>query len=261
MFKFTIVGLHLFTGALAGCFAFAGAVDPVSDPLPEASLKEGVYTYQGPRNILGEGRDTVVTLEKKQSKWFISYRYLQHFSFKDKNVKKLPEETVAGPFAVTVAGPILEYEGPNGVEKISYRFEGTSLVMPAVVRLDDRTWMCQTTETGQDRSKKRLITRPEKYVWRCQNVPTKTHQGEAEFPPYGRQVGESKGQYTYLFSQEKDKAGGTTSVMRFLSASKDKKDATESCRLTWDAEGAIQFDARSVPRIHQRKYSPPAPSK
>jgi hypothetical protein len=258
MIRFTTVGLHLFISALATCFAFTSRAEEPSDPLPDASLKEGVYTNQSLRNILGEGRDTVVNLEKKQNKWFISYRYIQHFSV---NSKKPPEETVAGPFAVTVAGPVLQYQGPNGVEKISYRFDGESLVMPAVVRLDDRTWMCQTTETLRDSSKNAVITRPEKYVWRCQADPTKTHQGEAEFPPFGSQVGESKGQYTYVFSQEKDAASRTISVLRFLEASKDKKNATESCRLTWDAEGAIQLDARSLPRIHQLKYSPPAPSK
>jgi hypothetical protein len=254
MIKFTTVGLHLLIGALATCFAFAGAADELSDP----SLKEGVYTNQGTRNILGQGLDTVVNLQKKQNKWFISYRYIQHFSV---NVKKPPEETVAGPFAVTVAGPVLEYQGLNGVEKISYRFDGTSLVMPAVVRLDDRTWMCQTTETLRDPSTNHLITRPEKYVWRCRADPTKTHQGEAEFPPFGSVPGESKGQYTYVFSQEMDTASRTISVLQFLEASKDKKNATESCRLTWDAEGAIRFDARSEPRIHQLIYSPAAPSK
>ena len=252
MIRFTTVGLSLFLGALAASLAFA---EGVSDPFPTASLKEGVYTNQGARNILGGGRDTVVKLEKKQNKWFISYRYIQHF-----NGKKPPEETVAGPFALTVAGPVLEYQGPNGVEKISYRFDGKSLVMPAVVRLDDRTWMCQTTETGRDPAKKHLVTRPQKYVWHCQADPTKTHQGEAEFPPFGSVTGESKGRYTYAFSQEKDGPSRTISVLRFLNASKDRKNATESCRLTWDVEGAIQFDARSEPRIHQRKYSPGAPS-
>ena len=208
--------------------------------------------------FLGAGRDTVIKLEEKQNKWFISYRYMDHFSV---NSKKPPEETVAGPFAVTVTGPVLEYKGPNGVEKISYRFDGTSLVMPAVVRLDARTWMFQTTETLRDPSKNTSITRPEKYVWRCQADPTKIHQGEAEFPPFGSQVGAAKGQYTYVFSQEKDTASRTISVLRFLNASKDNKNATESCRLTWDAEGAIQFYARSEPRIHQLKYSPAAPSK
>ncbi len=250
--------VSIFSSALSPRASSSPAADKLSDPSPNATLKEGVYTNLGPRNILGKGRDTVVNLQKKQNKWFISYRSIQHFSV---NAHKPPNETVAGPFAVTVAGPVLEYQGPNGVEKISFRFDGPSLVMPAVVRLDDRTWMCQTTVTGQDSSKKHLITRPEKFVWRCQADPTKTPQGEAEFPPFGGQVGAAKGQYTYRFSQEKDRASRTISVLRFLTASKDKKDATESCRLTWDAEGAIQLDVRSVPRIHQLKYSPAAPPK
>jgi hypothetical protein len=258
MIRLTSVFLHLFIGALTTCFAFAGAADEFFHSSPNARLKEGVFTNRGPRNILGEGVDTVVTLRKKRNTWFISYRYIRHFSV---NVQKPPEDTTAGPFAVKAVGPVLEYQGPHGVEKISYRFDGTSLVMPAVVRLDARTWMCQTTEILRDPSKKRLVTRPQKYVWRCQADPTSTPQGEAEFPPFGSVAGESKGQYTYVFSQEKDTASRTISVLRFLNASKDKKNATESCRLTWDAEGAIRFDARSVPRIHQLKYSPAAPSK
>jgi len=222
-------------------------------------LKEGVWIFQGPRNILGVASDTFVTLEKKQANWLISYRHIQHFSVND---NKPPQETVVGPYEITVAGPALEYQGPDGVEKITYRFDGDSLVMPAVVRLDERTWMMQTTSALYDPAKKAKTTRSEKYVWRCQSDPTKIDQGEAEFPPFGKQEGGSKGQYTYIFSQEKDKAGRTISLLRFLNASKDMKDATESCRLTWDAEGAIQIEARSLPPDwHQRKYSPKEPAR
>lgn len=222
-------------------------------PKGNRAYKEGVWIFQGPRNIVGAGTDTVVTLEKKQGKWLISYRYIRHFSVND---NKPPQETVTGPYEFSVAGPVLEYQGLNGVEKISYRFDGDSLVMPAVVRLDERTWMLQTTSTLYDTAKKTEMTRPEKYLWCCQSDPTMTHQGEAEFPPYGKQEGASKAQYTYIFSQEKDKAGRTTYILRFLVATKDKKDASESCRLTWNTEEVIHIEARSLPpQWHQRTYS------
>jgi hypothetical protein len=206
------------------------------EPAPKAPLKDGRWVLRPYRDILGRGWETIVTIRTADGQYTIQFTRIDHHGV---NAHKPPTESVEGPFVVTVKDQVLEYPSPEGARRYSFRFDGETLVLPAIVQQDDRTWIMERTQvfskSPEEPSKKVCV--PRKSIWQCAQDPKQTPRGRAVFPSPGPP---EKWPQSYVYEQGKDEKGRPVTTLRFLEGLVGEA-PKEAARFTWDAEQKLDF--------------------
>lgn len=199
-------------GSLAGAASSRAAGPSDWKGTPAQPLREGRWIYQSFRTVDGRGSDRIIRIERREGGLTIAFRRVAH-GRAGTPPKESPEE---GPFPVSAADHVLEYQGPNGPVRQTYRFDGAALVTPAVVATDDRTWMSFQSAVGGKPDE--VFTKTS--VWQCEHDPRKVPEGPARFSTTNRRPGdppvrEIPGQ-SYRYATRKDFRGRTVTELRFF---------------------------------------------
>jgi len=200
-------------------------------------LREGRWTFRGPRTVLGQGRDESVELRKDDGKWVIVLTGVLYRSVNDRQARESgPRVETRGPFEVSISPPYLQVWSDGGAEETTFRFEGETLVWPALVQLDDRTWHYKAGRTNC-----RFL---------CKHAPRQVSKGDAEFPATSAaDTGWSK---HYSFARQSDPRGGDREVLQFYQLYRGK--VHESCKIIWDRWGRPRFDGSHWFNIDEKRF-------
>jgi hypothetical protein len=117
-------------------------------------------------SLTPDGRGVLNSLHitRDASHWYIAFTRTTY-----KGGSAAPESATTGPLEAVVDRSTVRIKEDG--REYTYRIEGDRLLLPAVVPLDDRTWVIRSPDI-----------RPEEGTFRCEHNPSEVPVGKASFP-------------------------------------------------------------------------------
>ena len=138
-----------------------GCADAVSADDGEP-LRIGSWNYNESRTVKGSGSGQIVTFAKSNEQWTITLTKVSYSS------RTTPAKEARGPFAVSAKNGSLVFKDGKQTVEYTYAFDTNDLILPALVRVDDRTWRIKSPDEKEA-------------VFRCEFDPFTVPVGKAEF--------------------------------------------------------------------------------
>lgn len=125
----------------------------------------GYWMLPGIGSVTGRRTDEYISFIKKQDKIFFEFIEVSYKSrMPGDHVTKITE----GPYELSYVNNELSFQVRNQTFKYTYREEGTKLVFPAIIKIDDRSW--------------KFMNSLDSCIIHCENNPEVIQQGKASFP-------------------------------------------------------------------------------
>jgi hypothetical protein len=131
-------------------------------------LRAGTWMQERPRDILGGGSSSVVTLSQTNSGWTITFTTIYYPRIDQHGQFASPTKETSGPFPVAAKDGVLVITNGDKTSEYTYAVKTNGLMLPALLTVDDRTW--------------RIKSPAEEYVFHCEFNPLVTPVGKADFP-------------------------------------------------------------------------------
>jgi hypothetical protein len=203
--------LCLITLLCSGCVA--------AEEAPKAVSPEGTWLLVNPRDILGGGIDTEVTIRKTDGgNWEIDY---VHIISPRVGKGQQPVIKREGPFKAAIDKGVMTIARPDKVVRVTFKVEHGRLAMPAFISPEPGVWIFE-----QDHESLRV---------KCMTDPEKTPVGEAELPG----VLKGAGFYSYEISPKDPE--NPTRCLRFMERLKSGA-MIERFRLVFDQYGNPRYE-------------------
>ena len=192
-------------------------------PEQEVKLKppkiNGIWRTYG-RGGVGHRRSVVTKIQIEDGKGQVTFRNIVESS--GGGNWRVETYSVTGPYPAVVEGNILSYKKDGKTYEYTFRFEGKHLLMPTVLRADDRTWVFKSPQKGT-------------VTLKCEHDPSKVPFGKASYARFGVE----KLVYVYERGYYSAKTKTYLRSLRFMERTTDGP-LREEIRLFWDESGFLK---------------------
>jgi hypothetical protein len=203
----------------------------------ENLLREGKWINRGVKNIIGEGTDRIIEINKNENDFEMLITEIKYYSVNDKERDK-PGKQIKGPYKIKIIDNLLKIEDQTEIDIKTFRYEKGMLVWPAIVKTKNNSWYYKSNK--------------DEYSFVCDDNPEMIEIGNATFSSTSsKSIGWE--QY-YRLIKPNNKIEKERRDLIFYEKNKDGK-TYEWAKLIWDTYGNPRFEGTSWYLLNEVRYS------